>query len=170
MPQLGDIQKSTKYVKSRKIWASCKYCKKERWVQIVGGKPRWASCRSCGPKFTDNKPTGVSHYNWKGGITKHGGGYLMQLVDGDSPYWDMVKTRSKQVFQHRLVMAEHLGRCLGTKEIVHHLNGIRDDNRIENLALVTLKDHDHNTLNAVLQARIRELEKELVILISKGNI
>lgn len=40
-----------------------------------------------------------------------------------------------QILEHKLIMSEHLGRPIAKHETVHHKNGIRHDNRLENLEL-----------------------------------
>lgn len=45
------------------------------------------------------------------------------------------------VMEHVLVIEKHIGRYVEKDEVVHHINHIRDDNRIENLLLMTSKEH-----------------------------
>ncbi len=75
----------------------------------------------------------------KDGVAYLGGGYRAVSVPPDHPFAGMARKTPHKVTQyileHRLVMAQHLGRLLEPHETVHHINGKRDDNRIENLQL-----------------------------------
>ncbi len=70
------------------------------------------------------------------GRSKSQQGYTL-IWDKENP----MANKGGYVMEHRLVMATVLGRNLSKDEIVHHLNGVKDDNRPENLELTTRKYH-----------------------------
>ena len=86
---------------------------------------------------------GEKHGGWKGGRYKHSKGYIY-VYQPSHPY-----ATDGYVFEHRLVMEKYLGRYLLAIEDVHHINGIKNDNRIENLELMTHGQHSTWTQKTV---------------------
>lgn len=74
---------------------------------------------------------GKDRWNWKGGRTKDTMGYILSNARNHP----RARGNKGYVLEHILIMEKHLGRPLRKEETIHHKNGIRDDNRIENLEL-----------------------------------
>jgi hypothetical protein len=82
---------------------------------------------NAGKKFPQYNGAGNS--NWKGGEKKDKEGYVLVYCP------DHPNARGKYVRRNRLVMEASIGRYLRPKEVVHHINGIKNDDRPENLML-----------------------------------
>ncbi|RYD84061.1 MAG: HNH endonuclease [Verrucomicrobiaceae bacterium] len=77
---------------------------------------------------------GEASNNWTGGVRMNGGYRMVK-----DPHHHVAA--SGYMMEHRLLMEEHLGRLLRPGEEVHHKNEIRNDNRLENLELMSKPDH-----------------------------
>jgi hypothetical protein len=120
------------------------------------GKPRkdkvtWGDKIS---KSRIGKFCGSNHPNWKGGkrYERKSGYVIVYSPDHPFPTHTSNYGKTKYVYEHRLVMERKLGRYLSSKEEVHHINGIKDDNRIENLMLFESKGL-HSSLERTKQPR-----------------
>jgi len=112
-------------VKMAKL-ANCDSSTIWRWLKIYKIKTR---------KKTWPLLLGPESANWKGG-RRIEDGYVL-IYKPKHPY----APKDKYVQEHRLVMEKRLGRYLKKGEIVHHINGKRDDNEDENLFLETRNKH-----------------------------
>lgn len=77
---------------------------------------------------------GPDHPSWGGGRSRDARGYMTILLMPDDPMIGMADKRGR-LPEHRLLKALEIGRPLERHEEVHHINGVRDDNRLENLQL-----------------------------------
>lgn len=121
--------------------ATCEFCGREfvgcPMTRGKGYRAKYCT-RTCGVRasYASKKhPMGWSGdkaRHWTGGVRKTGKGYVQRYCPGHP---SIKFGARKYVLEHRLVMEKQLGRYLGPNEHVHHKNGIRDDNRPENLEL-----------------------------------
>ena len=133
------------------IWTICPDCQRGRWFQERETlRPRYTGglCLRC---IASRK--GEQNRNWKGGI-KHSHGYILVSAPNHPR-----ATKQGYVRQHILIWEEAYGKLLPKEWVIHHYNGIKDDNRLGNLLAMPSKKHD--IFISSLQKRIFELEAKL---------
>lgn len=118
-------------------WATVRYCSDR-----CRGTERRA-CLQCGKRFERRRQTkGLfcsrickgQYQHWPLGSTRlDPKGYVLIKVAPNSP--GTFGTKQTWMFAHRHVMQQHLGRPLSPTEQVHHRNGNKTDNRLDNLEL-----------------------------------
>lgn len=167
MPDAGDRKKYYIYC----TWVICPSCNKGRWVHTntLTHNRKSASftgrCRLC--QLEVNRPSqtkGEPVYSLDG--RKVSKGYILVRLGKNSFFYPMVD-KAGYIREHRLIMAQHLKRCLLSWEVVHHLGTKyplgsienRQDNRIENLQI--MKDIPHQQIT-ILENKITRLERALI--------
>lgn len=120
---------------------TCPHCQRKFLKSVFNRGQRHCS-RSCGLRAVyvaePRKLRGENSPAWRGGRQMRRGYVWVWCPDHPS----RANTAKAYVLEHRLVMEKHLGRYLEPHEHVHHKNGVRHDNRIENLELWT-RPHPH---------------------------
>lgn len=109
------------YQRKRKQWEKTKYCSKECFINSY-----WTEEQK--KKFSD-KRSGIGNPNFRDGYLKTNKGYIRICVSG------------KYIHYHRYLMEKHTGRKMLKTDHVHHVNGDKEDNRIENLEIVNNSEH-----------------------------
>lgn len=116
------------------------------------------SLSKSGDKSPMKGKVGELHHNYIGRVSD-GNGYFMVL----KPDWYTGRKGSKHVFEHSIVMCESLGLTEIPKGFhVHHVDGDKTNNSIDNLAL--LNSHAHAKIHSLEAQRLAEMRRELKIL------
>ena len=91
---------------------------------------------------------GKDHPSWKGGKYINDSGYILTLHRNHPS-----GVKKPYLREHRLILEAHLGRILTKDEIIHHKNGDKTDNRVENLMIVTRSEHINMHREQLYKAR-----------------
>jgi hypothetical protein len=147
------------------VWATCAVCGDRRWVcqSILREGYRYYCSRDCFAEGLRRFNVGPAHHHFKGGdgwfVNSNGYAMVRWSTLPESDQRLVYRSKSGWVFEHRVVMARVLGRPIHRDEKVHHRNGVKDDNRPENLE-VAVNNGAHTKLHAAVYAELRALRRE----------
>ena len=125
------------------------------------GHPAWSKGLkgvhfSPATEFKKGEISGSNHPKWKGGRVQGKDGYVLVYLPGHHRI-----SHSNYVYEHIVIWEQSHQETLPDDYAVHHINGIKNDNRPENLLAMPIKGHSPTILLREAQRKIRELESKL---------
>lgn len=131
---------------------SCRTCGKR--IPFYKSRHQTYSRTFCSRECTHKYNSGKKHPRWNNGTVDDKGYKYVVISKFPVKYHDiltpMASTITKQVAEHRAIMAIKLGRSLLSSESVHHRSGDKSDNRRSNLEL-RVKNHGNGATAAVFK-------------------
>lgn len=148
------------------VFTPCLHCGIPRWVRKGVIDNPCVRCAAIGKHREELSG------RWKGGTKRSRGYVYVPIYAGDLLFVMATKNGRKRglVAEHRLVVARHLGRLLSSDEVIHHINGVKDDNRIDNLQLLSKNSHHSHLVPQKLQHTVQSLEKRVTLLEAENVI
>jgi hypothetical protein len=129
-----------KIIKRKKSTGYCKHCwfLSPKYIVRLRKIGQEMGKKSYLIKLWATEHKGIKHPRWKGGKRIDTSGYVYLWMPHHHSIANSVK---RYVPEHRIVMEKHLKRELLKREVVHHINGNKLDNRIENLIVLSQSEH-----------------------------
>ena len=172
--QKAILASAKKRTKNGVVMMKCATCGKE--MRVWKSKIKLAKLPiNCGKECRRVSMLGNRNARYKGGRwTEARTGYVFLKVEELSAEDKALlpPTNPRDVPEHRMVMARALGRWPKTSESIHHINGIPDDNRLENLSVMDWAEHSREhrqvlrrmaaleTENKALRAELKRLRED----------
>lgn len=156
MPEIGEVRRGRDIGKVRLgryafVWAACEVCGKERWVAARHEQPINKICIACAQKARGLRVRRENNPHWNGG-RNFNHGYVRVI--------DPRVEETTYILEHHLVWEQEHNCPVPKGYVVHHLNGVKTDNRPCNLVAIAKPQHESYTFIHALQKRIRELESK----------
>jgi hypothetical protein len=121
-------------LRQRPAYKTCAWCGKDFKLKATTVDRRVCCSRKCSALLREQKHREKWLSGTRGRYTEASGYIVIQIPPSERPKHSSRDDRGR-ILEHRYVMECHLGRPLLPQETVHHKNGKRDDNRLENLEL-----------------------------------
>jgi len=137
-----------------------KFCSQSCYYQWQKGQPKPKPANFSETMRKVNPPAGRK-------IKKRAKGGYVYVFRPNHPNARQVSPDFGYVSEHVVIMANHIKRPIIQGEVIHHINGVKDDNRIENLLLCG-NSSKHNKIHTKMEEFIEELIKEGLVFYDRG--